>query len=152
MNKIIFSFILFASLGAQSVHHESHDHSNQDAKSIVKLAYETFGSGDTEAWTALHADDLVFTVFGDIATSGRHIGPSAVIKNVFEPIAVHWPKFTITHKAMYSDGNMVFVHSEMTADGLATETMHMFRVENGLIQSFTAFDDTDSMASADVKQ
>ena len=59
--------------------------------------------------------------------------------------------FTITHKAMYSDGNMVFVHSDMTADGLDTETMHMFKVENGIIQSFTAFDDTDSMASADVK-
>ena len=133
------------------MHHESHDHSPQDAKSVVKQAYETFGSGDTEAWAALHADDLVFTVFGNIATSGIHIGPDAVIKNVFEPIAVHWPKFTITHKAMYSDGNMVFVHSDMTADGLDTETMHMFKVENGIIQSFTAFDDTDSMASADVK-
>jgi hypothetical protein len=133
------------------MHHESHDHSPQDAKSVVKQAYETFGSGDTEAWSALHADDLVFTVFGNIATSGIHIGPDAVIKNVFEPIAVHWPKFTITHKAMYSDGNMVFVHSDMTADGLDTETMHMFKVENGIIQSFTAFDDTDSMASADVK-
>jgi hypothetical protein len=133
------------------MHHESHDHSPQDAKSVVKQAYETFGSGDTEAWSALHADNLVFTVFGNIATSGIHIGPDAVIKNVFEPIAVHWPKFTITHKAMYSDGNMVFVHSDMTADGLDTETMHMFKVENGIIQSFTAFDDTDSMASADVK-
>ena len=133
------------------MHHESHDHSPQDAKSVVKQAYETFGSGDTEAWSALHADDLVFTVFGNIATSGIHIGPDAVIKNVFEPIAVHWPKFTITHKAMYSDGNMVFVHSDMTAGGLDTETMHMFKVENGIIQSFTAFDDTDSMASADVK-
>ena len=133
------------------MHHESHDHSPQDSKSVVKQAYETFGSGDTEAWSALHADDLVFTVFGNIATSGIHIGPDAVIKNVFEPIAVHWPKFTITHKAMYSDGNMVFVHSDMTADGLDTETMHMFKVENGIIQSFTAFDDTDSMASADVK-
>jgi hypothetical protein len=133
------------------MHHESHDHSPKDAKSVVKQAYETFGSGDTEAWSALHADDLVFTVFGNIATSGIHIGPDAVIKNVFEPIAVHWPKFTITHKAMYSDGNMVFVHSDMTADGLDTETMHMFKVENGIIQSFTAFDDTDSMASADVK-
>ena len=133
------------------MHHESHDHSPQDAMSVVKQAYETFGSGDTEAWSALHADDLVFTVFGNIATSGIHIGPDAVIKNVFEPIAVHWPKFTITHKAMYSDGNMVFVHSDMTADGLDTETMHMFKVENGIIQSFTAFDDTDSMASADVK-
>ena len=151
MYKIFLSFILIASVGVKSMHHESHDHSPQDAKSVVKQAYETFGSGDTEAWSALHADDLVFTVFGNIATSGIHIGPDAVIKNVFGPIAVHWPKFTITHKAMYSDGNMVFVHSDMTADGLDTETMHMFKVENGIIQSFTAFDDTDSMASADVK-
>ena len=151
MYKIFLSLILIASLDVNSMHHESHDHSPQDAKSVVKQAYETFGSGDTEAWSALHADDLVFTVFGNIATSGIHIGPDAVIKNVFEPIAVHWPKFTITHKAMYSDGNMVFVHSDMTADGLDTETMHMFKVENGIIQSFTAFDDTDSMASADVK-
>ena len=151
MYKIFLSFILIASVGVKSMHHESHDHSPQDAKSVIKQAYETFGSGDTEAWSALHADDLVFTVFGNIATSGIHIGPDAVIKNVFEPIAVHWPKFTITHKAMYSDGNMVFVHSDMTADGLDTETMHMFKVENGIIQSFTAFDDTDSMASADVK-
>ena len=151
MYKIFLSFILIASVGVKSMHHESHDHSPQDAKSVVKQAYETFGSGDTEAWSALHADDLVFTVFGNIATSGIHIGPDAVIKNVFEPIAVHWPKFTITHKAMYSDGNMVFVHSDMKADGLDTETMHMFKVENGIIQSFTAFDDTDSMASADVK-
>ena len=151
MYKIFLSFILIASVGVKSMHHESHDHSPQDSKSVVKQAYETFGSGDTEAWSALHADDLVFTVFGNIATSGIHIGPDAVIKNVFEPIAVHWPKFTITHKAMYSDGNMVFVHSDMTADGLDTETMHMFKVENGIIQSFTAFDDTDSMALADVK-
>lgn len=151
MYKIFLSFILIASVGIKSMHHESHDHSPQDAKSVVKQAYETFGSGNTEAWSALHADDLVFTVFGNIATSGIHIGPDAVIKNVFEPIAVHWPKFTITHKAMYSDGNMVFVHSDMTADGLDTETMHMFKVEDGIIQSFTAFDDTDSMASADVK-
>ena len=58
-----------------------------DAKSIVTKAYATFASGDTDAWAALHADDLVFTVFGDIATSGRHVGPQAVIENVFGPIA-----------------------------------------------------------------
>jgi hypothetical protein len=39
----------------------------------------------------------------------------------------------------------------MTADGLDTETLHMFKVENGIIQSFTAFDDTGSMAAAVVK-
>ena len=151
MKQIFLSFILVASVGAQSMHHEMNHDSHQDAKSIVTQAYATFASGDTDAWAALHADDLVFTVFGDIATSGRHVGPQAVIENVFGPIAVHWPTFTITQKTMYSDGNMVFVHSDMTGDNLDTETLHMFRVENGIIQTFTAFDDTDSMASADVR-
>ena len=45
---------------------------------------------------------------------------------------------------------MVFVHSDMTADGLSTETLHMFRVEEGIIQSFTTFDDTGSMSEAAV--
>ena len=152
MKNIFLSLMLMTAINVQSGHHESHENheSMDDAKSIVTKAYATFASGDTDAWAALHADDLVFTVFGDIATSGRHVGPQAVIENVFGLIAVHWPTFTITQKTMYSDGNMVFVHSDMTGDNLDTETLHMFRVENGIIQSFTAFDDTDSMASADI--
>ena len=147
MKQIFLSVIFICALSIQAGHHEKAD----NAKLVVKQAYATFASGDTEAWAALHADDLIFTVFGDIPTSGKHVGPSAVIKNVFEPIAIHWPNFNIQHKAIYSDGNIVFVHSDMTADGLDTKTLHMFRVEDGIIQSFTAFDDTDSMASADVK-
>jgi len=147
MKKTLLSIIFICALSIQAGHHGKAD----NAKSVVKQAYATFASGDTEAWAALHADDLIFTVFGDIPTSGKHIGPSAVIKNVFEPISMYWPNFNIQHKAIYSDGNMVFVHSDMTADGLDTETLHMFRVENGIIQSFTAFDDTGSMATAAVK-
>ena len=147
MKNIILSLAFITAISIQAGHHEKDD----DAKSVVKKAYATFAAGDTEAWAALHADNLTFTVFGDIPTTGKHIGPNAVIKNVFEPIANHWPYFNIQHKAMYSDGNMVFVHSDMTADGLDTETLHMFRVENGIIQSFTAFDDTGSMAAAVVK-
>ena len=147
MKKILFSLTFLFAITIQAGHHEKGD----DAKSVVKKAYETFAAGDTEAWAALHADDLTFTVFGNIPTTGKHIGTDAVIENVFKPIPTHWPNFNIKHKAIYSDGNMVFVHSEMTADGLNTETLHMFRVENGVIQSFTAFDDTGSMADALVK-
>ena len=144
MKKILFSLTFLFAITIQAGHHEKGD----DAKSVVKKAYETFAAGDTEAWAALHADDLTFTVFGNIPTTGKHIGTDAVIENVFKPIPTHWPNFNIKHKAIYSDGNIVFVHSEMTADGLNTETLHMFRVENGIIQSFTAFDDTGSMAEA----
>jgi ketosteroid isomerase-like protein len=147
MKNIILSLAFITAISIQAGHHEKDD----DAKSVVKKAYATFAAGDTEAWAALHAENLTFTVFGDIPTTGKHVGPNAVIKNVFEPIANHWPNFNIEHKAMYSDGNMVFVHSDMTADGLDTQTLHMFRVENGIIQSFTAFDDTGSMAAAVVK-
>ena len=147
MKKILFSLTFLFAITIQAGHHEKGD----DAKSVVKKAYETFAAGDTEAWAALHADDLTFTVFGNIPTTGKHIGTDAVIENVFKPIPTHWPNFSIKHKAIYSDGNMVFVHSEMTADGLNTETLHMFRVENGIIQSFTAFDDTGLMADALVK-
>ena len=146
MKHILLSFIILSSISLKAGHHEK----TMDVKDIVKKAYSTFASGDTEAWTALHADDLTFTVLGNIPTTGVHVGPEAVIKNVFEPIAVHWPNFKIEHKAIYSDGNMVFVHSDMTADGLSTETLHMFRVESGIIQSFIAFDDTGSMAASAV--
>ena len=144
MKHVLFSLLLLSSISLKAGHHEK----MMDAEDVVKKAYATFASGDTEGWTALHADDLTFTVLGNIPTTGVHVGPEAVIKNVFEPIAVHWPNFKIEHKAIYSDGNMVFVHSDMTADGLSTETLHMFRVEGGIIQSFTAFDDTGSMAAA----
>jgi ketosteroid isomerase-like protein len=147
MKKIILSIVFISAISIQAGHHEKGD----DAMSVVKKAYATFASGDTKAWAALHANDLTFTVFGDIPTTGKHVGPNAVITNVFEPIAKYWPNFSLQHKAMYSDGDMVFVHSDMTADGLDTETLHMFRVKDGIIQSFTAFDDTGSMATAVVK-
>jgi ketosteroid isomerase-like protein len=36
----------------------------------------------------------------------------------------------------------------MEAEGLDSETMHMFVIEDGKIKSFTAFEDTDSMRQA----
>lgn len=97
MKSILISLMFIASFGVQAGHHEGdkagHHEGHQDPKSVVMQAYETFSSGDTDAWAALHADDLVFTVFGNIASSGKHLGREAVIQNVFEPISVHWPKF-----------------------------------------------------------
>jgi hypothetical protein len=122
---------------------------NTSAIEVVKLAYETFGSGDLEGWKKVHSDDLKFTVLGNIKSSGVHIGKDAVIRDVFNIIPSTWPNFKLSHKAIYSDGNMVFVHSEMTADGLDTETMHMFKVVDGLIVEFKAFDDTGSMKAVE---
>ena len=45
-------------------------------------------------------------------------------------------------------GETVYVLNYMTAEGLDTYALHMFTLEDGKINSFTAFDDTDSMRSS----
>tara|TARA_B100000927_G_scaffold133074_1_gene107186 strand:- start:955 stop:1398 length:444 start_codon:yes stop_codon:yes gene_type:complete len=144
--KIIYMILTLAVLvGCQN------SASNNESVKTVKAAYETFAAGDTDGWKALHSEDLTFTVFGDIATSGVHKGPDAVIQDVFNVIPSVWPNFNIEHKHFFTDGDMVFVHSVMTADGLDTETLHMFEVVDGKIVMFKAFDDTHSMHIASVK-
>jgi len=123
--------------------------SNTGAIEIVKSAYETFENGDLDGWKKLHSDDLKFTVLGNIKSSGIHVGKEAVIEDVFNVIPSTWPNFKLKTNKIYSDGNMVFVHSYMTADGLNTETMHMFKVVDDLIVEFKAFDDTGSMKAVE---
>jgi ketosteroid isomerase-like protein len=119
---------------------------------VVAAAYATFATGDTQAWSALHTDDLTFTIFGQLPQSGVFIGQAAVIENVFAQIAVLWPEFTLTPINIDVIGNTVYVHNKMTAAGLDSETMHMFRLRDGKIVSFTAFEDTDSMRQAMVAE
>jgi hypothetical protein len=123
-----------------------------DAKAVVEAAYATFSSGDTEAWTALHTDDLKFTIFGQLPQSGVFVGPEAVIENVFTKIAIHWTNFKLTPISITAVGNTVYAHNKLQADGLDSETMHMFVVEDGKVAVFTAFEDTDSMRQAMVTQ
>ena len=48
-------------------------------------------------------------------------------------------------------GNTVYVLNHMTADNLDTYSMHVFKIRDRKIESFTAYDDTDSMRSSMVK-
>ena len=126
-------------------HHESHE---MEPKDLVAAAYATFASGDTDAWTKLHTDNLTFTIFGQLPQSGVFVGTDAVIEGVFAKIPALWPGFTLTPINIDVVGDTVYVHNKMTGEGLDSETMHMFQISNGKISSFTAFEDTDSMRQA----
>ncbi len=125
-----------------------HAASDETPEQVVTAAYATFASGDTDAWSALHTEDLTFTIFGQLPQSGVFTGRQAVIDGVFAKIAVLWPQFSLTPINTDVVGNTVYVHNKMTAEGLDSETMHMFRLRDGKISSFTAFEDTDSMRQA----
>ena len=47
--------------------HESHE---MEPKDPVAAAYATFASGDSDAWTKLHTENLTFTIFGQLPQSG----------------------------------------------------------------------------------
>ena len=112
---------------------------------VIEQAYATFGAGDAEGWAALHTDDFVWTIFGDLPQSGQRIGPQAVIDEVMGLFPTHWPALVFETIETYSVGDVVFVHTRMAAEGMDTQSMHMFIMRDGKIASFTAFDDTDSM-------
>ena len=64
----------------------------------------------------------------------------------------HWPALGFETIETYSVGDVVFVHTRMTAKGMDTQSMHMFTMRDGKIASFTAFDDTDSMRQSMVEE
>ena len=112
---------------------------------VIDQAYMKFGVGDADGWAALHTDDFVWTIFGDLPQSGQRIGTQAVIDEVMGLFPTHWPALNFETIETYSAGDVVFVHTRMTAAGLDTESLHMFTMRDGKIAAFTAFDDTDSM-------
>ena len=149
LNIWIAMLCLSLSASVSAGHHES---SHAAPEQLVTAAYATFATGDTAAWAALHSDDLTFTIFGQLPQSGTFIGQQAVIDGVFAEIAIHWPDFTLTPINTDVVGDTVYVHNKMTATGLDTQTLHMFKVQDGKISSFTAFEDTDSMRQAMVAE
>ena len=119
---------------------------------VIEQAYATFGVGDAEGWAALHTDDFVWTIFGELPQSGQRVGTQAVIDEVMGLFPTHWPALGFETIETYSVGNVVFVHTRMTAEGMDTQSMHMFTMRDGRIASFTAFDDTDSMRQSMVSE
>ena len=62
---------------------------------VIEQAYATFGAGDAQGWAALHTDDFVWTIFGDLPQSGRRVGTQSVIDEVLGVFPAHWPALTL---------------------------------------------------------
>ena len=115
---------------------------------VIEQAYATFGAGDAEGWAVLHTEDFVWTIFGDLPQSGRRVGTQAVIDEVMGVFPQHWPALAFETIKTYRVDDVVFVHTRMKATGMDTESLHMFKMRDGKIAAFTAFDDTDALRAS----
>ena len=145
--KLIALFLaLFVSNLAFAGHHETHETSENIA--VAKAGYDAFNAGDMDAWRAVQADDTVWTIQVGLPYTGVYVGPAAVESGVFGPISEMWPDFKVEPSRMYASANTVCGRGRMTADGLATESVHMIKIVDGKYASFQPFDDSAAMMKA----
>ena len=77
---------------------------------VTEQADATFGAGDAEAWAALHTDDFVWTIFGDLPQSGRRVGTQSVIDQVLGVFPAHWPALSFETIETFSADRGVCSH------------------------------------------
>lgn len=63
--------------------------------SAAKAGYETFQTGDMEAWAKTQAADVHWKVPLGFPYGGEFRGPQEVIDRVFDPIVKYWPDFQV---------------------------------------------------------
>ena len=114
----------------------------------AKAGYETFQTGDMEAWSKTQAADVQWKIPLGFPYGGEFSGPEDVIDNVFDPIVKYWPDFKVEPKKYNQIGNTVYVHVEITAGGSTSESIHVVTIENGLYSAFQVFDEVGFMMNA----
>ena len=112
---------------------------------LVKQGYEAFSSGDMQRLGKLMAEDVKFTVNGDLPHDGAHTGMSEIIANCFSKIAESWSEFKVLPENYYQSGNTVFVTVDIIAGKTKSKGVHMFVIENEKVVSFHGFEDNDQM-------
>ena len=115
-------------------------------RELVEALYATFNKGDTEAWKALCADDLVWVTKGKLPYSGVFNGPDDVIANCFSAIAASYPGITVTAVEWWESGDSIWTTFEAKSEKGTFEGAHLSKVSGGKLTYFRAFDDTQQAA------
>ena len=118
-----------------------------NSEQVVDQVYAAFAAGDFGGFRALLADDMVGTINGTLPHSGRYEGADAFM-NAPRTVGQNWPNFALAVRNKFVSGNYVFMQCDATADALQAEFLHMWKVEDGKVVEFFAYDDSQKMAAA----
>jgi hypothetical protein len=76
------------------------------------------------------------------------IGPDAVVQNLFAKLGEEWEVFTVSPSSFHDAGETVTVEGrysgkyKATGRDLDAQFCHVWKLENGKVQSFQQFTDT----------
>jgi ketosteroid isomerase-like protein len=119
-------------------------------KEVVKKHYECFATGDMETFRTLYAENAVVKVNGIHKLSGTYHGPDNWM-NALSDFSKLLDDFKIIELVnIIAEGEKVFAMLHVTAVGsgkMEANFGHFFRIENGKITEFHAFDDSQKLAA-----
>ena len=118
------------------------------AKEIVLGGYQNFADGDLTSLAKIYHPQCKITVNGTHKLSGTYIGFQEFAENVLGKLNETWPGFHLEIQKVVSDETDVCVFVKITAEGLSTESIHHFVVQDGLEVEFNIYDDNQRMAEA----
>ncbi len=123
----------------------------EDNKAIIEKYYTHLGNADTEAFKALHSDDIIYNIIGSIPISGRAHGKTAIfdeiVADVFARLKPESIDFSRKWKIMCADEHRVV--ALMQGGGVGQNGVpynqtycHIFTIEDGLIVETHEFFDS----------
>lgn len=115
---------------------------------IVDEAYQAFNRRDIAAVVALLDPQVAWTEAAGSAYAGTHVGPDAVVQDVFARIGEDWTSFVPTPSEFFDCGSTVVVLGTFdgvhraTGAAMTSRFAHFFRLADGRVTAFESVNDT----------
>ncbi|MCX6466580.1 MAG: nuclear transport factor 2 family protein [Pseudonocardiales bacterium] len=115
---------------------------------VVDEAYQAFTRRDIAAVVALLDPQVAWTEAAGSAYAGTHVGPDAVVQDVFARIGEDWTSFVPTPSEFFDCGSTVIVLGtfdgvhRVTGAAMTSRFAHFFRLADGRVTAFEAVNDT----------
>ena len=118
------------------------------AYEVVKAHYDANDRGDIEAMMADIAEDCQWTEMDGFPCRGTHVGPAAVIENVFAVLGSAFEGYNFKLDRLLDAGDSVVgigdysgTHRE-TGKSFTARVTHVWDVVDGKVKHFEQFTDT----------
>lgn len=121
---------------------------------LVREAYETFWNNEFEAFFALFEEDFEWIVSDGFPYGGQYRGRDEVMEGVFSRIQAEWETFTHELDRLIDGGDTIVAIGQYegthgtTGKEVTAPMVHLFDIDDGMIQRFQQFTDTAAFQAA----
>ena len=121
---------------------------------VVEEAYRAFARGDIAAVVGVLDPQVAWTEAAGSAYAGTHVGPEAVVANVFAPLGADWESFVPVPSEFLAAGSALVVLGAFegvhraTGRSMTSRFAHVFRLSDGRVTAFEAINDTHEVRRA----